>query len=563
MQMKRWAAAFLVICLLLLSACAAKKQPYPPETQTPATTDTQSKLLSEELPEPEETPEPETSDASDEETEPVEPEPDGEQPGDDSTDGPPEPQEPPADESEDGETNDQTDDSLNPPGETNQPSGGAVILPASPSNQYGESAENSGNENTGNENSGNENTGNENSGNENTGNENSGNENTGNENSGNENTGNENSGNENSGNENSGNENSGNENSGNENSGNENTGNENLGNENTGNENPGNENSENEKPEKSGTGWLIAFLAAALVAAAEGVYIWLRGRRSKKRRRPQPQSDPVSTTLLPRTASLPQTAVRTGPVSRVAVGKVHAQGARESQQDSFSVSSDSLQPDGILAVVADGMGGLADGDRVSQTIVSAVMHTFVSGGSAAPRLPELLAKAKYAVDQLLGPDGLRRSGSTIVMGLIRDGMFDYLSVGDSRICLYRDGELQQLNRSHSYSHELSIEAINGEKTFEEIRKDRRAECLTSYVGMGELKYVDIPAAPIKVHPGDVFILMSDGVFNALKDQELSAALEQNAERAAEMIDQWIQEKHYRNQDNYTAVILQCCADAAE
>ena len=320
---------------------------------------------------------------------------------------------------------------------------------------------------------------------------------------------------------------------------------------------------EPEKPEKSGTGWLIAFLAAALVAAAEGVYIWLWHRRSKKRRRPQPQSDPVSTTLLPRTASLPQTAVRTGPVSRVAVGKVHAQGARESQQDSFSVSSDSLQPDGILAVVADGMGGLADGDRVSQTIVSAVMHTFVSGGSAAPRLPELLAKAKYAVDQLLGPDGLRRSGSTIVMGLIRDGMFDYLSVGDSRICLYRDGELQQLNRSHSYSHELSIEAINGEKTFEEIRKDRRAECLTSYVGMGELKYVDIPAAPIKVHPGDVFILMSDGVFNALKDQELSAALEQNAERAAEMIDQWIQEKHYRNQDNYTAVILQCCADAAE
>ena len=46
-------------------------------------------------------------------------------------------------------------------------------------------------------------------------------------------------------------------------------------------------------------------------------------------------------------------------------------------------------------------------------------------------------------------------------------------------------------------------------------------------------------------------------------KELSAALEQNAERAAELIDQWIQEKHYRNQDNYTAVILQCCADAAE
>ena len=538
--MKRWAAAFLVICLLFLCACAAKAQTYPQEPQTADITDTQSEFLSGELPEPEETPEPETPDASDEETEPVESEPAGEQPGDDSTDGPSEPQEPTTDDSEDGETNDQTDDSLNPPDETNQPSGGATTEPGKPDsdNAWGDSKqidnppsqEEPGGTGSGNPKNDDSSTGDSKNDDSTTGDSKNDDSTTGDSKNDDSTTG-----------------------------------------------DPTTDDSkdildvldelgkadEPEKPEKSGTGWLIAFLAAALVAAAEGVYIWLRRRRSKKRRRPQPQSDPVSTTLLPRTASLPQTAVRTGPVSRVAVGKVHAQGARESQQDSFSVSSDSLQPDGILAVVADGMGGLADGDRVSQTIVSAVMHTFVSSGNAAPRLPELLAKAKYAVDQLLGPDGLRRSGSTIVMGLIRDGMFDYLSVGDSRICLYRDGELQQLNRSHSYSHELSIEAINGEKTFEEIRKDRRAECLTSYVGMGELKYVDIPAAPIKVHPGDVFILMSDGVFNALKDQELSAALEQNAERAAELIDQWIQEKHYRNQDNYTAVILQCCADAAE
>ena len=79
--------------------------------------------------------------------------------------------------------------------------------------------------------------------------------------------------------------------------------------------------------------------------------------------------------------------------------------------------------------------------------------------------------------------------------------------------------------------------------------------------MGELKYVDIPAAPVKAHPGDRFILMSDGVFNALTEQELSAALEQDAEDAAETIDRWIREKNYRNQDNYTAVILQCCTDA--
>ena len=311
------------------------------------------------------------------------------------------------------------------------------------------------------------------------------------------------------------------------------------------------------KPDKSGMGWLIAFLAAALLAAAEGAYIWLRRKYDKKSRRPR--REPVSTTQLPQTQSM-QMDVKDSTITHIAVGKVHAQGARESQQDSFSVSAEEAELQGkFLAVVADGMGGLSDGDKVSQTIVSTAMRTFLSAeDDRTLQLAVLLAKAKGAVDQLLGPEGMQRSGSTVVMGMIKEGLFDYISVGDSRIGLYRDGELHQLNRSHSYAHELLIDAIDGAKTFAEIRADRRAECLTSYIGMGELKYVDVPAAPLKIHPGDKFILMTDGVFNALTEQELSAALECNAEEAARSIEQWICEKGYRNQDNYTAVILQCC-----
>lgn len=311
------------------------------------------------------------------------------------------------------------------------------------------------------------------------------------------------------------------------------------------------------KPDKSGMGWLIAFLAAALLAAAEGAYIWLRRKYDKKSRRPR--REPVSTTQLPQTQSM-QMDVKDTTITHIAVGKVHAQGARESQQDSFSVSAEEAELQGkFLAVVADGMGGLSDGDKVSQTIVSTAMRTFLSAeDDRTLQLAVLLAKAKGAVDQLLGPEGMQRSGSTVVMGMIKEGLFDYISVGDSRIGLYRDGELHQLNRSHSYAHELLIDAIDGAKTFAEIRADRRAECLTSYIGMGELKYVDVPAAPLKIHPGDKFILMTDGVFNALTEQELSTALECNAEEAARSIEQWICEKGYRNQDNYTAVILQCC-----
>lgn len=606
MQMKRWTAALLAICLLTLSACAAKERPYPQQTQTQQMQDTQDtlrQLLSEELPqeqpEAEETPALEEPEAPGADTEPVEdepaeeppentPEPLPDEPEDGASDGPE--AEPPEDtlelapdEPEDGVSDAPAED---PPDTPNQPSdvatlplepgddaGGVTTKPEGPSVSDEEEEQEPPVKDDTEDDPTDEPKDSQDQNNDQQEENGQGQESG---ETGTNNTLKESSTEAEQSNagqqidkkpndiDDGGRRDPEASPDGDSGETQEKNPDETSAPENETSNDPETDPRENmeeqlpdepEKPERSGTGWMIAFIAVGLLAAAEGAYIWLQRRRSVKKR--HPEKEQVSTTQMPQTQSIPTPET----VSRVVVGKAHAQGARESQQDSFSVSSDTMQPGGILAIVADGMGGLSDGDKVSQTIVSAVMHAFVSGeDTCAPYLPALLAKAKIAVDQLLGPDGIQQSGSTVVMGMIRDGLFDYLSVGDSRICLYRDGELHQLNRSHSYAHDLLVGAINGEKTFDEIRTDRRAECLTSYIGMGELVYVDIPAAPIKVHPGDVFVLMSDGVFNALTEQELSAALGQGAEDAAKMIDQWIQKKNYRNQDNYTAVILQCCAD---
>lgn len=59
------------------------------------------------------------------------------------------------------------------------------------------------------------------------------------------------------------------------------------------------------------------------------------------------------------------------------IGKLHEQGERSGQQDCFGVSDESLmQTHGLLAVVADGMGGLSDGDRVSVKAVETILDSF-------------------------------------------------------------------------------------------------------------------------------------------------------------------------------------------
>lgn len=247
------------------------------------------------------------------------------------------------------------------------------------------------------------------------------------------------------------------------------------------------------------------------------------------------------------------------PSGEIAIGKLHEQGDRESQQDCFAVSPPELIPThGLLAVVADGMGGLADGDKVSQTAVAAMLDGFLStSGVPEDILLDLTERANRQINRLLGPSGIGKSGSTLVAGLVRDGRFHYLSVGDSRICLYRNGQLIQLNREHIYRNELAVQALSGIGSLQGAANHPKAAGLTSYLGMGNLKYVDIPAQAVEIRGGDTFILMSDGVYNALSTEEISEALNHPAEHAADQIGKMIAEKAYRNQDNYTAVILSC------
>ena len=248
-----------------------------------------------------------------------------------------------------------------------------------------------------------------------------------------------------------------------------------------------------------------------------------------------------------------------GTVSSVTVGKAHGIGRRSSQQESFSVTPEENYGDsGVFAVVADGMGGLKDGDKVSQMAVMSAMEYYLgASGYGMEKIVQILSGAKAGVDNLIDRGEVEKSGTTLLLGLLQDGMFHYASVGDSRISLYRGGELINLNREHTYLNDLLKRVVNGELSIQEATSDREAQCITSYMGMGSLKKIDLPDAPVAALPGDKFLLMSDGVYNALSAKELTLALQHPAEEAASAIESFIHTKNYPNQDNYTVVILEC------
>ncbi len=239
------------------------------------------------------------------------------------------------------------------------------------------------------------------------------------------------------------------------------------------------------------------------------------------------------------------------------VGKLHNIGRRSGQQDSLGMTDFA---GGTLAIVADGMGGLADGDRVSQQIVMTMLQdsTMLKPGKTENCLYEMIAHANHEVNQMLGVENQYKSGSTVIAALIEKDGFQWATVGDSHIYLYRGNQLLLLNREHIYETELMQKAVNGRITFQSVKTDKSRSGLTSFIGMGELKYIDGSTKKLSYQTGDWLLLMSDGVFNTLSEPEICRIVQESvcASEAAARMEQAVLAKQNPKQDNFTAILLE-------
>ncbi|MEZ3445766.1 MAG: protein phosphatase 2C domain-containing protein [Lachnospiraceae bacterium] len=248
--------------------------------------------------------------------------------------------------------------------------------------------------------------------------------------------------------------------------------------------------------------------------------------------------------------------------SSVRIGKVHAIGKRENQQDSFAYSDvanqEIVEEKGMLLLVADGMGGMSNGAEVSATVAIESLRYFDTHELTLD-IPEYLENmAQYVNDQVnefLGSDGIGRSGSTLVAMHIRDHEVHWISIGDSCIYLYRNKELMRLNVLHNYGTQLNEMLLNGEMTLEEVMAEPNKQALTSYIGAGSIALIDQNYEPLILNPGDRIMLMSDGI-ETVSEEELCGILRYDVEEAALKLRYLIEQKNKKNQDNFTAIIIE-------
>ena len=109
---------------------------------------------------------------------------------------------------------------------------------------------------------------------------------------------------------------------------------------------------------------------------------------------------------------------------------------------------------------------------------------------------------------------LRGMGTTMVAATIV-GHYAYVAnVGDSR--LYVIGEqIQQITKDHSLVQEM---VRMGELDAEQARKHPKKNIITR--ALGAERTVDIDFFDLKLEPGDVVLMCSDGLSNMVEDRQL-------------------------------------------
>lgn len=300
-----------------------------------------------------------------------------------------------------------------------------------------------------------------------------------------------------------------------------------------------------EKPEQPVNLWLVLTILSNGLLILDLIAIAAVQKKLKKLRKGPPD-------VIPTTERIPWHAVPPE------IGKVHGIGGRDYQQDSLGHTR-ILNGNGILAIVADGMGGLSNGEQVSQQIVMDGLGygAAMTGLSEGNPLLGMVGQINTGVNRMLGPERIYKCGSTLISVLIAQDQFHWVSVGDSRIYLYREGYVNQLNTDHDLFQQWMPEILAGTRSYAEAARNPDGRKLTSFIGMGELKYVDYSRQPIDLRQGDRLVLVTDGVYGTVPPEQLADILKANPEvsDAAKALERRIRDARMPHQDNYTALIL--------
>ena len=199
----------------------------------------------------------------------------------------------------------------------------------------------------------------------------------------------------------------------------------------------------------------------------------------------------------------------------ILLGHASRTGPRPANEDFVAAAmpeGDERAAKGVLLAIADGVGGHAHGREAAEYSVRSLLADYFSTAhtwSVQKSLDTVLGAAnRWLLAQSARTAETAGMATTLTALVLRGRRWHLAHVGDSRAYLWRDGALLRLSEDHTWPHpELS-------------------NVLRRALGLESRLLVDHDDGGLAL--GDVFVLLTDGVWNTLGDEAIAALLARQA-----------------------------------
>jgi PPM family protein phosphatase len=240
-------------------------------------------------------------------------------------------------------------------------------------------------------------------------------------------------------------------------------------------------------------------------------------------------------------------------------------GDRIEQQDRVALFGAPRAPGYMMAVVADGMGGLSGGAMAAEQVIRTAKQAFDLFSPQTDDVERLLtgiARDAHTIIKLTAISSEKKPHSTVVVLVVSPGRTAFwIHVGDSRLYRFSGPNCAERTIDHSYVEALVAE---GKLTREAATGHHLSNVLVNALGSHDNEPEISMRRYDGLKAGDAFLLCSDGLWQYFSDAELGVAVAVNPPRqASELLIRKARERAAGAGDNCTLAIVKLAAPPQE